>query len=129
MSFQICNVHHVPQLNSPVTTPPVFEGKSMTLGLKRGGKLFISGNIMSGWFLCLMFGLSGASGTTYFNQLCVLLHETLSVVPCMWCHVTSSELVECRTTSGDYYRFQAAGGNLKKAKEFHNCIRDLKVSL
>ena len=52
---------------------------------------------------------------------------------CLWCLVTSEELksppssVGCRTAGNivtDFSRFQAAGGDLKKAKEFNNCVRE-----
>ncbi len=52
---------------------------------------------------------------------------------CLWCLVTSSQLknppssVKLRTTDsiiGENSRFKAAGGDFKKAKDFHNCVRE-----
>ena len=52
---------------------------------------------------------------------------------CLWCLVTSDELksppnsVACRSVAGilaDFSNFQTAGGDLKRAKEFSNCVRE-----
>ena len=94
-------------------------------------KLFSSGDYE---FLCVMYGLTGASGELSPSTLHQQLHKRDSSFPgrhcCSWCKIRNTEVKVPIHTRGrlpsrslesfrsDHQRFLDAGGNLKKAKEF-----------
>ena len=64
-----------------------------------------------------------------------LMSYKIGKYPCLWCLVTLDDLIS--PTSGriftkrslqsitrDHQRFVESGGNLKKAKQYHNCIQE-----
>ena len=87
-------------------------------------------------FMCRLYGLSGASGTIVAKHI----FNTLSALPktgrhsCLWCLIKSSDMrtplssrgeSTRRTVQGiidDHERFVKAGGDIRKAKEYNNCI-------
>ena len=99
-------------------------------------KMFIYGNME---FLYCMYGLSGTAGkfdnrNSYFEEYTILLNHTGRHC-CLWCIASKSEMQTPLSERGrlqlrslehlkEYYsKFQAAGGNIKKAKEYYNVIR------
>lgn len=96
-------------------------------------RVFLSGDYE---FLCNMFGLSGASGKktitgnshNYYHMKILIGRHC-----CLWCLIKSEELknppanVPSRSTGSilsDHRSFIADGGNLKRAKNFNNCVRE-----
>ena len=100
-------------------------------------RVFLCGDYQ---FLSHMFGISGASGTVrctymYNTSIPLLVSHVLSGRHCcLWCLVRSDQLkvppslrgpVQLRTTESivrDHERFTDAGGNLRNAKAYNNCI-------
>ena len=88
--------------------------------------------------MCKLYSLSGASGTVVIARYAVptvtLLPLQSGRHPCLWCLIKSCEMKiplssrghsTKRTVEGilnDHQKFLSAGGNLKKAKLFNNCI-------
>ena len=91
-------------------------------------RVFINGDYQ---FLCLLYGLSGASGKIKsLHMQRTTLYLSTGRHCCLWCLVPSSDLQRCtfyqrRTLAGieqDHARFLAAGGDIRRAKHFNNVI-------
>lgn len=95
-------------------------------------RVFLTGNYE---FLCRMYGITGATGTstsTASGQMYIYL-----LVPgrhcCIWCDITSQKLKldpssvhvtprSLHTLSVNHQAFVAAGGDVTKVKEFKNVL-------
>ena len=86
-------------------------------------------------FLCHMLGLSGAAGMIFLRAILLLEKKITKLCKhcCLWCLITSDELrnpqraAKSRKTASilqDHQKFKMSGGDLKKAKDFNNCIRE-----